>query len=360
VKIIHFTWSAQFGGISKIVIDLINWQNENGFRSELLLGKSSGELLSQEHLKKISFHEAKLKSGTHVSIQIISKIIKLFSQFDIIHIHDFNPLIAYCATRSKTPIIYTEHGNLGLERNLRFFEKINLKFQSIFINSYVESITYNSVFTKTEAHRILHLKPKHETIIANGVLAPRSISQGNLNGIFIIGAYGRLVSFKRFDRVIKALSLMTNKNSCKLIIAGDGPLLSTLQSQTEKLGITSLVQFTGYDPNIERLQQSVNIHVVPSRSEPFGIVALECLATGKPVLVFQDGGGLIEILNGIATENICLDTNDLARKLDYFFENRNDINKNSDSQRAYLNNFTINKMASKFSSIYLNSIRSSG
>ncbi|MBL4623907.1 MAG: glycosyltransferase family 4 protein [Flavobacteriales bacterium] len=353
MKIIHFIWSAQFGGISQIVLDIAYQQNQIGHQSEVLVGKRKGEFLQQFTIKKITIHTADLKSGSHISISILNKVIKIFKGCDIVHIHDLNPIIAYCAARSKTPIIYTEHGNLGLERKLRTNEKINFLLQSKFINKYVKCITYNSSFTKKEAHKILHILPRSEEIVYNAIALSTNTNTQNCLDTFTIGAYGRLVSFKRFDRLIQAVSLMKNKENCKLIIAGDGPLLNELSALSKKLSISHLVKFIGFVPKIKELQHSICIHVVPSKSEPFGIVALEALSTGKPTLVFEDGGGLVEIMKESSQEYICSTIEELSNKLDYYFENRNELATNHNKQLTYLNNFTIEKMVEKFASIYL-------
>ena len=101
----------------------------------------------------------------------------------------------------------------------------------------------------------------------------------------------------------------------KLVIAGKGPYLDALKHRAYQLGIYSRVYFTGYidDDTRNALYKSATIAVFPSLYEPFGIVALEGMAAGTPVIV-SETGGLGEIIrhgeNGLKA--YCDNVNSLA------------------------------------------------
>ena len=81
------------------------------------------------------------------------------------------------------------------------------------------------------------------------------------------------------------------------VIAGRGPYLAELQSQIDVEGVHDLVQLAGFVPDNE-LRSTLHragCVVIPSLYEPFGVVALEALAAGAPVIA-ADTGGLHEIL----------------------------------------------------------------
>ncbi|HEX3032571.1 MAG TPA: glycosyltransferase family 4 protein, partial [Bacillota bacterium] len=84
----------------------------------------------------------------------------------------------------------------------------------------------------------------------------------------------------------------------KLVIGGKGPNEHYLRHRAHELGISPSVYFTGYIDDATRngLYQCADVAVVPSLYEPFGIVALEAMAAGTPVVV-SDTGGLSEIIN---------------------------------------------------------------
>jgi len=78
----------------------------------------------------------------------------------------------------------------------------------------------------------------------------------------------------------------------RFVIAGEGPLGQTLQYRVADLGIESHVALTGFlnDDDRDKLYVVADCCVFPSRYEPFGIVALESMAAGTPVIVADVGG----------------------------------------------------------------------
>ncbi|HXM48961.1 MAG TPA: glycosyltransferase family 4 protein [Pyrinomonadaceae bacterium] len=112
-------------------------------------------------------------------------------------------------------------------------------------------------------------------------------------------AIGRLTHKKGFDVLIDAFAKDQAQGWPDLIIAGDGEELDSLRAQVQRLGLSRNIRFFGEASNrevVKLLNGCLNV-VVPSRREPFGIVALEGLAAGKPVLATRVGG-LPELLEG--------------------------------------------------------------
>ncbi len=106
-------------------------------------------------------------------------------------------------------------------------------------------------------------------------------------------AYGRLSSVKGFDLLIDAFAQVQFVNpNLDLILAGTGEELNALRDRVHQLGLTQRIHFFGR-ATPEEVVQLLNgscFVVVPSREETFGIVALEALAAGKPVLATRVGG----------------------------------------------------------------------
>jgi glycosyltransferase involved in cell wall biosynthesis len=111
-------------------------------------------------------------------------------------------------------------------------------------------------------------------------------------------AFGRLTHKKGFDMLLEAFAQAEGAaEETDLIIAGDGEEWDALCLQAQRLGLTGRVHFRGRatPEEVVRLLNGCLFVVVPSRSEPFGIVALEALAAGKPLLATTTGG-LVEFL----------------------------------------------------------------
>jgi glycogen(starch) synthase len=116
-------------------------------------------------------------------------------------------------------------------------------------------------------------------------------------------ALGRLVRGKGFDLLVDAFAQCDFENRPDLLIAGSGEELDTLKQQVQRLRLTDAVRFIGpaTPAQVASLMKGSLAVVVPSRNESFGIVALEALAAGKPVVATRTGG-LQELLNDIASD----------------------------------------------------------
>lgn len=107
---------------------------------------------------------------------------------------------------------------------------------------------------------------------------------------------GRMVHEKGAQVLLDALPAVLSEFPVKLVIAGGGNR-SHLEAQAAALGISNKVFFTGRisDEDRDRLYRVADVAVYPSLYEPFGIVALEAMAAGVPVVV-SNAGGLPEVV----------------------------------------------------------------
>ena len=112
-------------------------------------------------------------------------------------------------------------------------------------------------------------------------------------------AIGRLVPQKGFDVLLDAFARLCQSPDFdhRLLLAGDGPERTALEARAAALGLAERVSFLGATdrPLTASLFRGAAVFVLPSRHEPFGIVVLEALAAGTPV-VATDVGGVSEFL----------------------------------------------------------------
>jgi glycosyltransferase involved in cell wall biosynthesis len=108
---------------------------------------------------------------------------------------------------------------------------------------------------------------------------------------------GRMVPKKGLDVLLRAVALMQDES--QLTLMGDGPEKDTLKSLAKEIGVDNRVTF---QPTQSRAQvlaamATCKMVIIPSRLEPFGMVALEAMSQGKPI-VASKVGGLPEFLEG--------------------------------------------------------------
>jgi len=147
--------------------------------------------------------------------------------------------------------------------------------------------------------------------------------------ILFVGGLDKAHYFKGLEYLLSATEKI--KNNFKIIIAGSGDLKEEYQKMAESLGIKNKIIFTG-SPSREDLPKFYNladVFVLPSidKSEAFGIVLLEAMACGKPIVASElfgvrtlvtDNGFLAEPKNSenLAEKiNLILENDDLRKKM---------------------------------------------
>jgi glycogen(starch) synthase len=230
----------------------------------------------------------------------------------LLHAHDW---LAYPAAKSlkhryKLPLIATihatEHGRHGgihsdLSRAIHQLEW-ELSYEAW-------RVIVCSNFMRGEVMHALNTPYDKLDVIPNGIRAekfqfefPESERQAfrarfaepNQPLIFFVG---RMVREKGVQVLLQALPIVRAElPDAKLVVVGGG-YRAHLETFVRFCHLEDAVQFTGFIPDSEllRLYRVVDVAVYPSLYEPFGIVALEAMAAGAPVVV-SDAGGLKEVV----------------------------------------------------------------
>lgn len=239
-----------------------------------------------------------------------SEIIANEGKFDVIHAHDW--LVAYAAKTLKNsydiPIVSTIHAtesgrNSGIHNETQRY-----------INDTEWMLTYestevivNSNYMKRELQSLFGLPFEKINVVPNGINinmfsgVERDYDfrrQYALDNEKIILFMGRLVYEKGVQHLISAMpKILSGYHDAKLVIAGKGGMTDELKAQVNAMGIANKVYFTGYmdSKQVCKMYKCADVSVFPSTYEPFGIVALEAMLSGTPVVV-SDIGGLNEIV----------------------------------------------------------------
>ncbi|MBP5326506.1 MAG: glycosyltransferase family 4 protein [Bacteroidales bacterium] len=139
---------------------------------------------------------------------------------------------------------------------------------------------------------------RHNHFTIYNCLSPETIikdSNGNIvEDNYVIGFVARLEAIKGADYVIPAFAKLLEKiENCCLEIVGDGKLLNSMKQQQKELGISSeKIHWHGMVPysQLQYIYDTISLLWVPSRSEGFGLTAIEAMAHGCPVVATRTGG----------------------------------------------------------------------
>jgi glycosyltransferase involved in cell wall biosynthesis len=117
-------------------------------------------------------------------------------------------------------------------------------------------------------------------------------------GPVVIGTLGRLHENKGIDTMLKAFARLRDMGiAARLKIAGDGPEMPALRTLAAALGLGEAVEFSGWVSPAADYLATLDLFILPSRIEPFGLVVAESMASGVPVVASRIDGPL-EILKG--------------------------------------------------------------
>jgi len=163
------------------------------------------------------------------------------------------------------------------------------------------AVVANSRFMVREVIDGFELPAERTHLIPNGI-DPTWWSTGEVPGTRepLVFTWGRVQYEKGFQVLATAMrQLRSRVPGIHCVIGGRGSYLPELQSQIDLEGVSDLVQLPGYltDDHLRDTLHRAGCVVIPSLYEPFGIVALEALAGGAPLIVAETGG-LAELVDG--------------------------------------------------------------
>lgn len=226
--------------------------------------------------------------------------------FDVLHLHFPNPLahLASMIFPANVKRVITWHSDIVRQKRLLavylpFLQRVTRQADALVAATQAHYSSSHQIPEDVPAHKrhvipfgldfgSLALTP-HTTALC----AKLKIEAEHRTIIF---ALGRHVYYKGFEVLIEAMQHV----DAQLILGGDGPLRQNLQEQTEKLGISHKVTFTGSIPEADLAAyfHACALFCLPSveQSEAFGLVQLEAMACAKPVICTQLNNG-VNVLN---------------------------------------------------------------
>jgi len=165
--------------------------------------------------------------------------------------------------------------------------------------------------------------------------------------LVILGA-GRLVDWKGFDTLLAACSVISENSdstrSWKLWLAGDGPERQNLESYVKSTSnLESKVKFWGFVDDIRPLMWASDLFVLPSHNEPFGLVLLEAMACGLPVITTSSGGPLDIVSKDTGWFFKAGDVHALAKRLAKVLQ-IDDLSYYSEMAKVKADNFSVQKI----------------
>lgn len=367
-KVLHVIGGGEVGGAEIHVLNLLREMNKDAFQPRVccLCPEPFLQLLQREAVQGFT-----LDMRSRMDFSAIPKLAKYMKeeQITLLHTHGVRAnLVGRLASRlAGVPVsVTTVHSVLKLDYPKpmdRWFnywvERLTAPLTHRFIavsdslkKDLVErgvpekniSVIYNGIpVEQTDLERIEHF--------ANSLRRSWQLQEGEV----ALGMIARFHPVKGHRFLLEAVKhLNVPQSSFKLILVGDGQLRSEIEQLVGELGLDDQVVFAGFAKDVKPYLQAMDVVVVPSLSEGFGLSAVEAMAFQKPVIATRVGG-LEEIIqhqkNGLLVSPG--DSLALAAELEHLIGNarlRQQIAKAG--QERVFKDFTLEKMVDRTQAVY--------
>lgn len=231
---------------------------------------------------------------------------------DVVHAHDWlvtHPAIAL-ADAAGVPLVSTMHATEAGRHSGWLSQPLNQQVHSVewWLANRSDALITCSAAMRDEVGQLFEVPPSTISVLHNGIESlgwqaqPAGVAAArrkyNPGGDPLLLFFGRLEWEKGVQDLIAALpKIRRHHPGARLVVAGKGRSAPWLAEQARKRRVARSVTFTGHlaDGELPALLAVADAVVLPSRYEPFGIVALEAAAVGAP-LVASTAGGLGEVV----------------------------------------------------------------
>lgn len=365
VLILKFPYSSTFGGGEKHTLKLIELLSPRGFKFFLV---STCPVLMGEFNKR-NLPNRRILAGREPVTPMAAAFFPLWAPFFLL---ELIPLLIYyrlfkkcrrlyCLSLTEKflaapiawllgyKVIWVEHVMIDnwLSKNpLRFLYRRGSKFATVVAVSH--AIRKQLLEMGVDGRRIvtIHHGVDFKEFPADIKPSPR------YQRTFVVGTVCRLSPEKGLPILLQSIKIAQDViPNLSLVIVGDGPEKNSLLWLTKNLGVENRVKFVGWQDNLARWMINFDLFVLPSvKREAFGLVLLEAMALGKPVVASRIGG-IPEVVEHGQTGVLVESSNPemLAQEIINLYNDPDRLKLfGENGRKRVIEQFAIEKMADKF------------
>lgn len=368
MKVLHIGkfYPPFYGGIERVNFDLVENLNRipNCTVDELCFHHSVGNepFAAPTNYKLFRATIRAIRFSTPISSEYFSIFRKIHNNYDIIHLHMPNPLaaLALLIFPSRAKLVLHWHSDIVKQKKLRLlyypFQVLLLKRANRII------VTSRNYFGASQ-----ELQPyKHKiSVIPIGIgMEHLAFEQKDAEkirerytGKKIVLSIGRLTYYKGFDYLVDAaLSL---PDDTVVLIGGCGELKNELQARINRHGLGKRVKLIGKIPQREMgaYYAAADLFCLPSivRTEAFGVVLLEAMSMGLPIVACDIPGSGVNWVNSHGETGLNVpvrNSSALAEAIGRMLDSSVHVSFSARSKKRYETLFTLNRMVNEVYKLY--------
>ena len=282
------------GGVEKVMFDLTSNISKRGIHCDMLCASYgtrpvNNEVVFNDNGRIIVLPTQFQFSGTMICPKMISWLKEHCCEYDVIHVHHPDPMAALALRLSGYKGRVILHWHSDILKN-KFFLEMYKPLQSWLIKRADRIVGTTPVYV-AQSKALANVQNK-VTYVPIGI-DPVEVDEAKAAQLKhkypdkkIVFSLGRLVPYKGFTYLIGAAEYLPD--NYKILIGGTGPLREQLQKEIETKGLQDKVSLIGFvpDEDLPSLYGASDIFVMSSvmKTEAFGIVQIEAMSCGKPVV----------------------------------------------------------------------------
>lgn len=282
-RVLHICSDTNIGGAGRYVLSLLG-RPEIADRFEVAVACPEGQLaaaLRRAGVKVLEYPGA----DTSFSMTALWALVGLVRSWRPHIVHTHGSLAGRLAGRlGGARVVYTKHGLAAAEE-----QAVQVRSAGGLARWAAVRLAADRIVAVSGAVRdalVAHgADPRKVRVISGGVEMEAYADVGPLVP-GVIGSLGRLSYEKGFDLLLVAMQELDDK--VHLLLGGDGPQRERLAA--EAFGLGERVELTGFVPDVADFMGRIGLFVLPSRSEGLGLVLVEAMASGRPVVATRVGG----------------------------------------------------------------------
>lgn len=330
------------------------------------------ELLSNNvHYHEVNVPEYPLFMYQPYELALSSKLVDMVKlhNIEVLHVHYAIPH-AYAAYMAKKmlleegiylPIVTTLHGTDITLVGSHPFYKPAVTFS---INK-SDAVTSVSQSLKEDTLRLFDIKNEIE-VIPNFIDLDKHTNQfSDCQREMMANRDEKIVThisnFRKVKQIPDVITVFYNiqkEMPAKLMMVGEGPERAKAELMCEELGIADKVIFFGNSYEIDKILSFSDLFLLPSITESFGLVALEAMASGVPV-ISSNSGGIPEVnVHGVSgfLSNVN-DVEDMSKNAIYILSDPNRLVQFKNNARREAKKFNIHTIVPQYESLYIETLK---
>lgn len=361
-----------FGGSGVVATELGMALAEKGYEVHFITYKPPVRLdliASGIHFHQVQIQEYSLFHYQPYELALSSRMVEVAEKhnLEVLHVHYAIPH-AYAAYMAKQMlaekgidirVVTTLHGTditlVGKHPSYKTAVEFGINHSDV--------VTSVSKSLRDDTYKLFDIKTDIEVVYnfielekyANYPLGVPECQRGSIasENEFILTHISNYRPVKRAEDVVRIFAKVAAVKPVKLVLVGEGPDMVTVKKVAKELGVYDKILFLGNSTEVSKILCYTDVFLLPSKSESFGLAALEAMAARTPV-ISSNTGGLPEVnvdgFSGFLSD--VGDVEDMAKNTLKLIESKEVLDQYKQNAQERAKDFHINAVLPKYEAIY--------